>query len=221
MKTITVKGVGNASVKPDLIVISMRLETEDKEYTTTTLAAAQRIDALNKSLEEIGFGKDALKTTDFSVRTVYESVREQGGNYKSVFKGYACSHTLKVEFGFDAKRLASILSAISRCVAKPELTVTFTVKDPSAVSSELLHAAAQNANEKANVLCSAAGVKLGELLSIDYNFGDINVCSDTDYKVEGRCMMKAEACLSDINIVPDDIKVNDTVTFVWEIERKY
>lgn len=40
MKTITVKGVGNASVKPDLIVISMRLETEDKEYTTTTLAAA-------------------------------------------------------------------------------------------------------------------------------------------------------------------------------------
>lgn len=87
MKTITVKGVGKASVKPDLIVISMRLETEDKEYTTTTLAAAQRIDALNKSLEEIGFGKDALKTTDFSVRTVYESVREQGGNYKSVFKG--------------------------------------------------------------------------------------------------------------------------------------
>ena len=221
MKTITVKGVGKVSVKPDLIVISMRLETEDKEYATTTETAAQRIDALNKSLEEIGFGKDALKTTDFSVRTVYESVREQNGAYKSVFKGYACSHTLKVEFNFDAKRLASVLSAISRCVAKPELTVSFTVKDPSAVSSELLHAAAQNANEKANVLCSAAGVKLGELLSIDYNLGDINVCSDTDYKVEGRCMMKAEACLSDINIVPDDIKVNDTVTFVWEIERKY
>ena len=29
MKTITVKGVGNVSVKPDLIVISMNLETKN------------------------------------------------------------------------------------------------------------------------------------------------------------------------------------------------
>ena len=30
-KTITVKGVGNVSVKPDLIVVSMKLATEDRE----------------------------------------------------------------------------------------------------------------------------------------------------------------------------------------------
>lgn len=31
MKTITVKGTGRVSAKPDLIVVSMRLETEDKD----------------------------------------------------------------------------------------------------------------------------------------------------------------------------------------------
>lgn len=32
MKTITIKGIGQIALKPDLIVISMKMETIDKEY---------------------------------------------------------------------------------------------------------------------------------------------------------------------------------------------
>lgn len=216
-KTITVKGTGRVSVKPDMIVVSMRLETKDKEYDKTMESAAERIELINKSLEEIGFEKQAVKTTDFNVRTDYESVRDKDNNYKSVFKGYVCNHSLKVEFDFDTKRLAKVLSAISACLAKPEFSISFTVKNPSAISEELLKSAAKNAREKAEVLCSASGVKLGELLSIDYNWGELNVYSATDYKIESRCMMKAESCLSNIDIEPEDIDVNDTAAFVWEI----
>ena len=217
MKTITVKGTGRLSVKPDLIVISMRLETGEKEYDKTTELAAERIDQLDRALGEVGFGKGVMKTTSFNVRTDYENVRDKDGAYKSVFKGYVCNHNLKIEFDFDMKKLAQVLSAISRCVAKPELSVAFTVKDPSAVGEELLRSAAKNAREKAEILCSASGVKLGELVSIDYNRGELNAYSDTDYKIESRCMMKAEACLSNIAIEPDDIDVNDSAAFVWEI----
>lgn len=217
MKTITVKGTGRLSVRPDLIVISMRLETEEKEYERTTELAAEKIDRLNLALEEVGFEKGAMKTTSFNVRTDYENVRDKEGGYKSVFKGYVCNHNLKVEFGFDTKKLARVLSAISRCVAKPELSVAFTVKDPSAVGEELLRSAAKNARERAEILCSASGVKLGELVSIDYNRGNLDMDSDTDYKIESRCMMKAEACLSDVAVEPDEIDVNDSAAFVWEI----
>ena len=147
MKTITVKGVGNVSVKPDLIVVSMNLETKNKDYEKTMDYAAQRIDLLNDALEEIGFEKKSVKTTDFHVRTQYESVKDK----------------------------------------------------------------------EAEILCQASGAKLGELISIDYSWGEINVYSDTGYGVERSCMMKADACLSDIDIEPDDVKVKDTVTFVWEI----
>ena len=51
MKTITVKGMGKVSVAPDLIVISMRLETEDKEYEKTMALAAEKIELLNKDDE--------------------------------------------------------------------------------------------------------------------------------------------------------------------------
>ena len=216
-KTITVKGVGNVSVKPDLIVVSMKLGTEDREYDKTMELAAERISLINGSLEKIGFKKNSVKTTDFNVRTNYESVKDKSGNYKSVFKGYVCTHSLKIEFDFDMKQLAKALSAISLCLAKPELSISFTVKDPAAVNEELLKSAAQNAEEKAKILCSASGVKRGDLVSIQYNWGDTDADSGTDYKIESRCMMKAEACLSNISIEPDDIRVNDTATFVWEI----
>ena len=77
MKTITVKGKGHVSAKPDWIVVSMRLETAHAEYDKTTELAAEKIANLNAALEEIGFEAKSIKTTDFNVRTDYESVRDK------------------------------------------------------------------------------------------------------------------------------------------------
>ena len=48
MKTITVKGVGNVSVKPDLVILSMSLETRNRDYETAMREAASRIDHITK-----------------------------------------------------------------------------------------------------------------------------------------------------------------------------
>ncbi|MCI5837955.1 MAG: SIMPL domain-containing protein [Christensenellaceae bacterium] len=217
MKTITVKGVGKVSVKPDLIVVSMTLTSEDKEYEKTMELAAEKIKLVTEKIEKIDFEKDAIKTKDFHVNTNYESVKNKNGAYERVFKGYSCIQRVRIEFDFDTKTLAKVLSAISACLANPELSVSFTVKDPSSVSEELLRAAARNAREKAEILCDASGVKLGALASVDYSWGEVNVYSETDYSVDRACMLKAASGIANIDIEPDDIKVNDSATFVWEI----
>ena len=217
-RTITVKGMGNVKTAPDYVVVSMNLETQAMEYEETMERAAQQIDYLNTSLEAVGFEKKSVKTTNFNVRTAYESVKDKNGNYKSVFNGYVCSHRLKVEFDFDTKRLAQTLSAISQSLAKPELSIAFTVKDPSAVNKELLKSATINAREKAEVLCEASDVELGDLLTIDYNWGELNIVSRTDYMLEERVMSMPMKAMADMDIEPDDIDVSDTATFVWEIK---
>lgn len=214
MRTITVKGVGRASAKPDLVVLSMDMETVAKEYDKAMEYAVARIELLSSTLCEIGFAKDALKTTDFDVDVKRESVKDKDGNYKSVFLGYACRHGLKLEFDMDSKRLGEVLNTISESLADPSLSVEFTVKNPSAVSAELLRSATQNAREKAEILCSAAGVKLGALVAIDYNWTDISFRSSTSY----NCMPRLVACKTAMDITPDDIDVSDNATFVWEIE---
>ena len=213
-RTITVKGMGRVTTAPDSVVISMNLEAHKMDYEATMELAAKNIELLNLSLEEIGFKKKSVKTTNFNIRTDYESVRDKNGNYNSVFNGYICSHRLKVEFDFDTKRLGQTLYAISRCLVDPELSIAFTVKDPSAVNKELLKSATVNAREKAEILCEASGV----LLTIDYNWGELNVISHTDYMLEERCMAMPVGSLADIDIEPDDIDVSDTATFVWEIK---
>lgn len=215
MRTITVKGIGAVSVKPDLIVLRLSMETAEYEYDAAMKAAAEKIDFLNKALEAAGFEKKSAKTADFRVRADYDSLNDGKGNYTSVFMGYKCRHELKIEFDFDTKRLAKALSEISKCIAKPEISIDFTVKDSSAVSDELLKAAVKNAREKAEILCAASGAKLGELLSIDYNWGELHLYSETDYDVEGKCMMLGAA--DDMDIEPEEIKARDTATFEWEI----
>lgn len=215
MRTITVKGIGAVSVKPDLIVLRLSMETAEYEYDAAMKAAAEKIDFLNKALEAAGFEKKSAKTADFRVRADYDRLNDGKGNYTSVFMGYKCRHELKIEFDFDTKRLAKALSEISKCIAKPEISIDFTVKDSSAVSGELLKAAAKNAREKAEILCAASGAKLGDLLSIDYNWGELHLYSATDYDVEGKCMMLGAA--DDMDIEPEEIKARDTATFAWEI----
>lgn len=215
MRTITVKGIGAVSVKPDLIVLGLSMETAEYEYDAAMKAAAEKIDFLNKALEAAGFEKKSAKTADFRVRADYDRRNDGKGNYTSVFMGYKCRHELKIEFDFDTKRLAKALSEISKCIAKPEISIDFTVKDSSAVSGELLKAAVKNAREKADILCAASGAKLGELLSIDYNWGELHLYSATDYDVEGKCMMLGAA--DDMDIEPEEIKARDTATFAWEI----
>lgn len=216
MKTITVKGIGNVSVKPDYIVLSLSLTSQDKDYETAMNLAAVKITELNKSLEQIGFEKESVKTTDFYVNTEYESQKDRNGNYHRIFNGYVVKHRLKVAFDFDTKKLTTALSAIANCVVEPELSVNFTVKDNSAVNEELLKSAAQNARGKAEILCAASGVTLSDLVNIDYNWGELSLYSNTRYVMADDCIQACD-CAPGMDIEPDDIDLRDTVTFTWQI----
>jgi len=215
-RTITVKGIGRATAKPDTVVISMSLDSRDKEYDKAMEIAADNISAITDVLVSAGFEKNVLRTTDFDVRTDYENVKDRSGNYRRVFEGYVITHRLKVEFEFDVKRLSTALSAIAGCLSHPQISISFTVKDATAINEEMLRSATANAKRKAEVLCSAAGVKLGDLLSINYSWGELNICSDTSYALAEDCLA-APMMAKSIDIEPDDIDVSDTATFVWEI----
>ena len=216
-RTITVKGVGTATVKPDYVVLTLSVEAQNTDYNSAMQKAAYQIERLQAAIMGIGYEKSDLKTTSFDVRSAYENQKDRYGNYKSVFAGYACSYRLSLSFDFDNTRLSETLTTIATCEANPELRIAFTVKNPAEVSEALLRSATENAKKKAEILCSASGATLGELLTIDYNWGEIDVVSRTQYDVD-ECMpmmAMAEARMPDIE--PDNINASDTATFIWAI----
>ena len=181
--------------------------------------AAKHLEQLRGALVGIGFTKDDLKTTNFNVGTEYESERDKNGNYKRIFIGYSVTHQLKLEFDFDSQRLSQTLGAIAACIAEPELNVQFTVKDKESVNAALLENACVNAKANAGILAKASGVTLGDLISIDYNWGELHLFSPTQYDMEDACMRLSSAAPTSIEIEPDDIDISDSVTFVWEISK--
>ncbi|MDE7325595.1 MAG: SIMPL domain-containing protein [Lachnospiraceae bacterium] len=218
-RTITVKGIGSGSASPDYVTLSMILESKNQNYDKAMDLAEKHIKELTEALNCVGFAKETLKTTNFNVHTEYDNEKDHHGNWKKVFIGYIVTHNLKLEFDFDMERLSQALNAISGCEAYPQLSVAFTIKDPSGLKEEMLRCACANAKEKAEILCSASGAKLGTLLNIDYNWSEINVISRTGYRREENALhsvgtpMKARS----IDIQPEDINVRDTATFTWEI----
>lgn len=216
-RTLTVKGTGKLSVSPDYTVISLSLRTVNKVYAKAMEKATESLNALRAALAETGFEADSLKTANFSVGTEYGSRRDKNGNYVQYFMGYAVNQGLKLEFDFDTARLAQVLGAIAGCIAEPQLYIEFTVKNKDAVSAALLEAACANAREKAKILAKASKVKLGDLVSIDYNWSNLYLTSPTRFDMDNGVMAKA-CCAEEMSIAPDDIDVSDNVTFVWEID---
>ena len=44
------------------------------------------------------------------------------------------------------------------------------MKDATAINEEMLRSATANAKKKAEILCEASGVTMGDLIAIDYNW---------------------------------------------------
>ncbi len=147
----------------------------------------------------------------------FESYKENNV-YKNRFIGYKFTHVMKLEFESDNKRMGRILFTLAHCPLHPEFRISYTVKDPEAVKNEMLGKAVRDAVAKAGVLSTAAGVKLGEIQNVDYSWGEINFEIQAMRRVSpAGPMMADEGCSYDMDIEPDDIDAEDTVTVIWEI----
>ena len=215
-KLITVKGLGHASAKPDLVVLSLGLETTSLDYDQCMKLSGERDELIKAAVVESGLPKDSVKTSNFRISSEYHSVKDKNGNYNSVFDCWKCCHDLKVEFPLDIKLLTKVLHNIAKSKADSKVEVDFTISDSCAVETALLDSAAKNARKKAETLCAALGAKLGDLMKIDYNWSEIDIFSRTAYDSELICSSPVPGCSSP-EIDPEDIKVNDSATFVWQI----
>ena len=215
--TIHVKGTGTASVPPDYVILTMKLEAKNQDYGHAMRIGAQQLEMLREAAEEAGFSADELKTTSFSVDSEYENEEyEEAGRttYRRVFIGYKCEHVLKLSFDMDNERLIKAMSSIGDCLSKPEISIAFTVKDKQSVRDKILQSAAEDARRKAEILCKASGVELGDLIRIEYSWNELRI----EHSLDMEWMCAEGGRLPTVHdFHPDDVKAGDTVDFYWEI----
>ncbi len=218
MRTIRVTGKGSVSVKPDTTSLRISFEGLYKDYEETVRKSSEKTKVLREAIEKSGLPGEDLKTKDFSIDSEYESYRDHNDDYRRRFIGYKFHHRTEIQFPNDNKLLGRILYELSVCSVKVEFSIDYTVKDKDAVKREVLKRAVENSRLKAEIMTAAAGVKLGDVQSIDYSWGEIKIRTSPIEMLQ----MSSKSILAepsyDIDIEPDDIDVADTVTILWEIK---
>jgi len=164
-----------------------------------------------------GHDSKALKTTSFNISTKHDSYRDDNNRWKQKFLGYSCEHDLSLEFDLDIPKLGITLGAIASCKATPQFNIHFSVKDTNAVSEQLLKNAIENAKFKAAILAKAAGVSLGAIKRIDYNWSELRLYAETIVRVKAPTVRKNDAEPMQMDVEPENIDANESVTVVWDI----
>ena len=80
-----------------------------------------------------------------------------------------------------------------------------------------LYRAVADARQKAALLSQAAGVTLKEIQTIDYSWGEVRFRTETIQCSPAPCSREESTGSYDLDIEPDDICEEDSVTVVWEI----
>ena len=159
VRRITVVGIGQVKGTPDVadvsIGVSARGRTAGEALTTANDRAAKVIAAL----KDAGVSEDDLQTSGLSIQPTYDD---------DVITGYQVSNMVDARLR-DIAKTGEILDAAAR-VAGDEIRlqgIGFTIDDDSELLKTARERSVKRARAQAEQLAAAAGVELGDVVSID------------------------------------------------------
>ena len=218
-RTIKVTGLSNVKASPDYTRVILTLSDTLKEYEACLAKSVEDMNIIVECIKQFGFERSELKTSSFEIERKTQSYRDKNDNWKERFLGYEYEENLNFIFKNDNERLGKILYALSHLSITPEIRVSYFCSDVESIKNQLLELAIKDAQKKAELLTSASGVKLCEILDIDYSWVDVTLELD-DLKIlpAGGINGCSDKASYDVDIEPDDISTSDSVRITFRIE---
>lgn len=160
-RLITVSGEGQASVMPDLAVLTGGVTTAAKSAREASEANAKAMTAVMAAIKGAGIVDKDVQTSRLSLHPVRDPNRNEPGR----ITGFQASNQVTVKI----RELAKIADVIDRMVgagANDIYGIHFAVSSPSKPLDQAREAAIADARRKAEIYARAANVKLGSPVSI-------------------------------------------------------
>ena len=202
-RKITVKGEGKIFVRPDMVRIDGAVQEVCPTYDEAVDRSISCVSPLRKRLMESGFDSETLRSISVSVRPHYEY--EGGDRRRQVLTGFEYIHSLRMDVGCDPGTVDRILGALSGDGC-PRFSMEYMLADPSYAEEDARRMAVSDAVCKAGQIASAAGVGLGDIVSIRYGEDGRRAVMMCDRSVNGSGDM-----------VPEKLEFMDEVVIEWEI----
>ena len=176
---IWVTGEGTVTLEPDLVMLTLGVESIAKTVAEARNEAAGAMDAIVSALRARGVEDRDIQTQFFNISLQYEFIEivEEGiRTRKQVVVGYRVNNSTAVKIR-DLDAVGTIIDEVA--TAGGDATringISFTVEDTKPFMTQLREAAVGDALAKAQQLASLTGVSLGRLAFISESGGGLPV----------------------------------------------
>lgn len=210
--TLTVSETGTATHAPDTAFVTFGLETPGK-----SLAEAQRRNSAVMSkvmdrLRDLQIDKELIQTSSFTVSPQYRPPPNRPTDAPPAAPeiiGYVVSNMVTVEIR-ALDRVGTVIEEVLKAGANSFQGLHWGLRDERSVRLSALKQAVAKAREKAAVLSESLHVKLVRVLSVNEGGPMIRPAAP-------MARMAMEASAGEVPVSPGELKIEATVTLVYEI----
>lgn len=162
---VSVVGEGQASVAPDMALLSLSVMREAATAREALNANNDAMAAVISAMKSAGIEERDLQTAGVQIMPRYDYTNRPDGTQEAKLAAYQVTNTLSVRVR-DIAKTGEILDKSVSLGVNQGGGITFTNDNPSAVITEARKKAVADAIAKARTLTEAAGVELGRILEI-------------------------------------------------------
>jgi hypothetical protein len=213
--TLTVSETVTVKHAPDTAFVTFGLEIPGK-----SLAEAQRRNSAGMSkvmdrLRDLQIDKERIQTSSFTVSPQYRPLPNRPTESLPTIPeiiGYIVSNMVTVEIR-ALDKVGMVIEEVLKAGANNFQGLHWGLRDEQAVRLNALKQAAAKAREKASVLSDSVNLKLVRVMSV-------NEAGQMIRPASPMARMAMEASASDVPVSSGELKVEASVTLVYEIAPK-
>ena len=201
---LTVTGQGSHATAPDMAIVHIGVTTEARTAAAALDANSASVAKLRSQIARSGIESRDVQTSGLSLSPIWDNRSNASAQRRIV--GYRVSNqvTLRVR---GVEQLGEVLDRLVSAGANQFNGLSFALQDPASAQDLAREAAVADAMHKARILAAAAGVTLGEVISINENGGAHPV------PFAAREMAASDA----VPISPGEVSYGASVTMVFRI----
>lgn len=162
---ITVTGEGEATMAPDIAILTIAVMREAKTARDALTANNDAMAAVIAAMKSSGIEERDLQTTGIQINPRYDYPKQPDGGQQAVLAAYQVTNTLSVRIR-DIAKTGEILDKSVSLGVNQGGDISFSNENPAQAREDARRKAVADAIAKAKILAEAAGVSLGNVLEI-------------------------------------------------------
>lgn len=209
-RTITVQGSSQIDVTPDQAEVNISVvnaaQTANEAQKDNANAAAN----VQQSLISSGIAEASIRTAQYNVYPIYSNETDKN-NKSPIITSYRVTNTITVTLS-NVSAVGTVIDTALSAGANQISNVRFSKKNELQVKQLVLQSAVKEATAKAEAIASTLNKQITGVIAANESGVSVQI---PEFQSK---MLRSDAVSANTPITPGTIKVDGSVTIVFEIE---